>query len=163
MEGGARLGRAPSVRRAGPADLDTLCELWLEVARHHAGLDPGFGLRPNARDEVRRLLAAELGDPEAAAWLAGDGAADGFCIARIDRAPPIHEQTLRAEITDLGVRPAARRRGLGRALVDAALRWVRERGVAHVEVRVMVANHEGQGFWRALGFGEFMDVLRHRL
>lgn len=163
MEGGARLGRAPAVWRAGPADLDTLCELWLEVARHHARLDSWFGLQPGARDEVRRLLAAELGDPDAAAWLAGDGAAEGFCIARIDRAPPIHEETLRGEITDLGVRPAARRRGLGRALAEAALGWVRERGVAHVEVRVMVANLEGQGFWRALGFGEFMDVLLRRL
>jgi ribosomal protein S18 acetylase RimI-like enzyme len=151
------------VRRAGPRDLDALCELWLEVARHHAELDPWFTLRPDARDEVRRLIAAELGDPEVAAWLAGEGRADGFCIARIDRAPPIHEETLRAEITDLGVRPRARRRGLGRALVGAALCWVRERGVGRVEVRVMVANREGQDFWRALGFGEFMDVLQRRL
>jgi len=156
-------------RRAGPGDLELLCDLWLEVARHHAGLDPYFMLRPGARDEARRLLGAELSDPDAAAWVAGGAergghaAAQGFCIVRIDRAPPIHEQAARAEITDLGVRRSARRSGVGRALVEAAEAWVRERGVERVEVRVAVANREGQAFWRALGFGEFMDVLHRRL
>jgi ribosomal protein S18 acetylase RimI-like enzyme len=158
LEGGAI---AAPVRRAGPADLDALVELWLEVARHHQDLDPYFVLRPDARGEARRLLARELDDPDAAAWVAGDPPR-GFCIARIDRAPPVHEETERAEITDLGVRPAARRGGLGRALVEAADAWARERGVGRMEVRVAARNAEGQAFWRALGFGDFMDVLQRR-
>jgi ribosomal protein S18 acetylase RimI-like enzyme len=150
------------VRRAGPADLDALVELWLEMTRHHQDLDPYFRLRPDARGEVRRLMARELEDPDAAAWLAGDPPA-GFCVVRIDRAPPIQEERERAEITDLGVRPGARRAGIGRDLVEAALAWVRGRGVARVEIRVAVRNAEGQAFWRALGFGDFMDVLQRRL
>jgi ribosomal protein S18 acetylase RimI-like enzyme len=160
VEGGGALAAAV-VRRAGPADLDALVELWLEVARHHQDLDPYFRLRSDARGEARRLLARELDDPDAAAWLAGDPPR-GFCIVRVDRAPPIHEEVERAEITDLGVRPSARRAGVGRRLVEAALAWTRERGVERVEIRVAVGNAEGQAFWRALGFGAFMDVLHRR-
>jgi hypothetical protein len=32
-----------------------------------------------------------------------------------------------------------------------------------VEVRVAARNAEGQAFWRALGFGDFVDVLDRRL
>jgi len=160
MEGGQRV--AAPIRRAGPADLEALVDLWLEAARHHQDLDPYFALRPDAREPVRRLLARELGDPDAAAWLAGDPP-EGFCIAHIDRAPPIHRELERAEITDLGVRAAARRAGLGSRLVAAAGVWVRGRGVDRLEVRVATGNREGQAFWRALGFGEFTNVLQRRL
>jgi len=56
-----------------------------------------------------------------------------------------------------------RRRGVGRALAERALLWVEEQGVERCEVRVADANVEGQRFWRALGFGDLMDVLQRRL
>lgn len=154
---------AVPIRRARSADLDALCELWLAITRHHETFDPYFRLRAGAPAEARRLLAAWLRDPDAAAWIAGDATPLGLCLARIDRAPPIQEETIRAEISDLGVRPEARRRGLATALLDGALVWVREQGAARVEVRVAARNPEGQAFWRARGFGDFMDVLHRRL
>ncbi len=163
MSGGA----ASAIRRARPDDLDRVVDHWIALGDHHAALGPQFALRADARPEIRRLLAAQLRDPDVAAWLyedavAGEGVV-GLCIARIDRAPPIARERIRAEITDLGVAPAQRRRGIGRALVDRALAWIRERRVERVEVRVAVGNPEGQAFWRALGFGASMDVLERRL
>ena len=87
----------------------------------------------------------------------------GFCAVRAQRAPSFLEESARAEITELGVRAAARRRGIGRALVEAALAWVAGRGIERVEVRVAVRNAAGQGFWRALRFDDLMDVLQRRL
>ena len=49
------------------------------------------------------------------------------------------------------------------ALVDAALDWLRERGAARVEIQVAAGNREGQAFWRAMGFGDLMDVLHKRI
>ena len=92
-----------------------------------------------------------------------DGTPEGLCIVRIDRAPPILEETERAEITDLGVRPELRRRGVGRLLVEEAQAWVRDRGVARVEIQVATGNLEGQAFWRAIGYADLMDVLHKRL
>ncbi len=162
----ARPGCAVPVRRADVDDLDPLVALWTAVADHHARFDPHYRLRDGAAPEVRELLRAVLRDPEAAAWLAdpaAGGGPTGFCLARIDEAPPILQETRRAEITDLYVRPAARRRGVGRALVAAARAFAQDRGVRRIEARVAHANAEGQRFWRALGFGDFVDVLDLRL
>ncbi len=152
------------VRRARAGDLDRVAELWALIAVHHEPLDPLFRMRPGAAEELRRMLAAILRDPDAAIFVHDEeGDLPGMCIARFDRSPPILDESERAEITDLGVREADRRRGIGRALVETALAWVAERGVERVEVRVASDNREGQAFWRALGFGDLMDVLHRRL
>jgi len=153
----------PGVRRADPRELDRLAALWTALADHHAAFDARFALRPGADEAVRGLLAGWLRDPDAALFVSGEATLDGYCAVRVDEAPPIQREQRRAEITDLLVRESERRRGLGRALAEAALGWVRERGVDRVEVRVAAGNREGQAFWRAFGFGDFMDVLDRRL
>ena len=110
------------------------------------------------------MLAAILRDPDAAIFVCErDDGLLGFCTVRIDRSPPIQVEVQRAEITDLTVRASARRRGVGRALVERALVWVEERGVERCEVRVASRNTEGQRFWRSIGFDDLMDVLQRRL
>ena len=152
------------VRVASRRDLDRVAELWTALSEHHAGFEPLFTLRAGAGSEIRRLLDAQLRDPDSAIFVAeqGDGL-KGFCTVRVDRAPPIHGELERAEITDIAVVASARRRGVGRRLVGAALGWLRVRGIERVEVRVAVRNPEGQVFWRALGFADLMDVLHRRL
>ncbi len=151
------------VRRAVRRDLDIATELWLAIGRHHTTLDPSFELRRGAESEARRLLEAMLGVEEIAIFVfdSGNGPV-GLCIVRVDRAPPITAETLRAEITDIGVRRDMRRKGMGRALAQAAQAWAREQGAARIEIRVARGNEEGQAFWRGLGFDDFMDVLHRR-
>ena len=86
----------------------------------------------------------------------------GSCPAG-SRAPPIHAEVCRGEISDLFVVEALRRGGIGRALAEAAIDWAREHGAERIEVRVASDNQRGQAFWRASGFGAFMDVLHRRL
>jgi ribosomal protein S18 acetylase RimI-like enzyme len=158
------VGLRGAVRRALGRDLDRVAALWTAITDHHRPLDPLFRMRPDAGGELRRLLAALATDPDAAIFVYDeDGDLPGMCIVRVDRAPPILEELERAEVTDLGVRPEHRRRGIGSALLRAALDWVREAGVERVEVHVAKRNVEGQAFWRAQGFGDLMDVLQKRL
>ena len=157
-------GEGGAVRRCRPQDLDRVAGLWTALTVHHARLDPVFSLRRDADERIRALLSAQLRDSDTAIFVVEEsGDLLGFCTVHIDRAPPILEEVERAEITDLGVRDGARRRGHGRTLVEAAIGWVAERGIERVEVRVASRNDEGQGFWRALGFGVLMDVLQRRL
>ena len=152
------------VRRATTRDVDAVAALWIALTEHHAVRDDYYAVRPGAEAEIRRLLLASLRDDDGATWLAlrGDEAV-GLCAARIDVSPPIHDEVERAEITDLWVEPGLRRSGLGRELAATALRWIESREVPRVEVRVATDNAEGQAFWRALGFGDFVDVLHRRL
>jgi ribosomal protein S18 acetylase RimI-like enzyme len=156
--------RSPEPRRAAGGDLTALSALWIELTLHHAALDPCFALRPGAEREARRLLEAQLRDPDTAIFVAGDpGGVEAFAIVRVCHALPIHPETCRAEITDLYVAPGCRRRGCGRALVAATTRWASERGAERVEVHVSPRNPEAQAFWRAEGYGAHMDVLHRRL
>jgi ribosomal protein S18 acetylase RimI-like enzyme len=157
-------GSGGGVRRCRPQDLDRVAALWTALTLHHSRLDPLFSLRADADERIRALLSAQLRDPDTAIFVAEHaGDLHGFCAVRVDRAPPILEEVERAEITDLGVREDERRQGRGRALVEAALAWIGERGIERVEVRVASRNEAGQSFWRALGFGDLMDVLQRRL
>jgi ribosomal protein S18 acetylase RimI-like enzyme len=152
------------VRPARNQDLDRIAELWSAITLHHAHLDPFFRMREGGGDALRELLGAMLRDRDAEILVYDvDGDLPGLCIVRIDRAPAILEEVERAEITDLGVRESLRRRGIGRSLVAEALLWVKASGVGRVEVQVARGNVEGQAFWRAAGFGDFMDVLHKRL
>ena len=54
----------------------------------------------------------------------------------------------------LAVDPGLQGGGLGRAITEAAERWLRERGVAKVNLMVRAENHKVRGFYQALGYGE---------
>lgn len=163
MTGGSRHSPA-GVRRATTRDLDRVTALWTAITHHHAPLDPLFRMRPDAEDALRDLLGQLHRDPDAAIFVYDEaGDLPGMCIVKIDYSPPIMEEVVRAEITDLGVREGERRRGIGGVLVDEALAWVAEKGVLRVEVQVATGNVEGQAFWRSRGFGSVMDVLHKRL
>lgn len=57
-----------------------------------------------------------------------------------------------AEIRALVVDAAARRGGVGRALVEEARRWAKAQGVAKLRVRSNVKRDEAHRFYPALGF-----------
>ncbi|MFP8877495.1 MAG: GNAT family N-acetyltransferase [Myxococcota bacterium] len=155
---------ALEIRLARSADLNRMLEAWLALTRYHARFERLFELRPGAEAEVRELLRAQLRDPDAAAWLVLDEPQlVGYAAARVDRAPAIHPEQMRAEITDLWVPEGWRRRGVGCELAARAFEWARERGAERIEVRVSPRNLPGQGFWAAQGFGDFMDVLQRPL
>ncbi len=158
------------IREASQRDQDAVAALWTDLALHHESIDPVVSLRPDAAAEIRALVMAQLSDPDAATFVwertargPGRGELAGLCIVRIDRAPPINWEVERAEVTDLIVEKGSRRLGIGGALLDAALAWVTRNGVERVEVRVAARNAEGQAFWRARGFGDWMDVLQLHL
>jgi len=140
--------------------------LWLALGDHQTPFDPAFAQRRDERawDAAREVVDRLIRDPDAAIFLAERGGhALALCIVRAARAPAVAVEEERAEISDLFVEETERRAGLGRALVDHAIGWVRERRIVRVTVRVAVANPEGQAFWRALGFGDLVDVLQRRL
>jgi ribosomal protein S18 acetylase RimI-like enzyme len=153
------------VRCAGERDLDRLATLASLLFAHHAAAAARFALERGREGELRALLAGFLRDPSHRLLVAEarDGNLLGFALAAVARRPGPFAERERGEIDWLFVREEARRRGAGRALVAAALAWLRERGVARVEIQVARGNASGSAFWRALGFAPSMDVLDLRL
>lgn len=71
------------------------------------------------------------------------------------------ESSVPAELLSMAVAPAARRRGLGRRLVETLLEWVERCGIARVKVVVGADNETAVAFYRNCGFGDAVEVNVH--
>jgi GNAT superfamily N-acetyltransferase len=81
--------------------------------------------------------------------LAGEGP-DGLAVLRFR--PAIWSSGLECYLAELYVRPSYRGRGLGRALMEAALREARERGAGTMEIGVDEPDLVARRLYESLGF-----------
>ena len=131
-----RTGRLLSLERSGDAAELTFAFRWREAP-------PGETPYANYEEEGLRR---------------GLGRADLFLVAEVDGQLAgllmvvLPTYTNAGEITDLAVHRPLRRRGAGRALVDAAVRWGRERKLRALWVEPRADNAEAIEFYLALGF-----------
>lgn len=118
-----------SLRFATPDDAGALAVL------HASAFD-----QPWPAEDILRLMTIMGGF----AILAEEGAAQGFVLARAIAGE--------AEILTLAVAPAGRRRGLGRALVEAAAAESQRRGAGTLFLEVADDNVAALALYRAAGF-----------
>jgi ribosomal protein S18 acetylase RimI-like enzyme len=78
----------------------------------------------------------------------------GFVVVQVREVvkAPIVRPARVAEIDNLVVDRAVRRRGIGRRLVEAALAWSHDARADRTELGVYEFNDEGRRFWEAMGF-----------
>jgi ribosomal protein S18 acetylase RimI-like enzyme len=154
------------VRNAEDRDVEALSRLWHEADELHARLSPGFFRRPDL-NRGRQRAAEALRDAEdgghEAILVAVDAGGDicGACHLQIYDTPVGHTMVpqRRGHIETLIVAKLKRRRGCGRALMDAATAWVREKGAGQLLLTVWAGNDEAQRFYNALGYRSISQVL----
>jgi ribosomal-protein-alanine N-acetyltransferase len=121
---------APAIHEIGPAGAELVAALMA------ATVEPAW-----SAESVAQLLAG----PGCAALVAeGAEGPVGFALVRVAAGE--------AELLSLGVLEAARRHGLGRALVGAAAAQARAAGAATLHLEVAEDNAPARGLYRALGF-----------
>jgi GNAT superfamily N-acetyltransferase len=105
---------------------------------------------PVASDEMAARLLAVLNLSNQSALVAeDDGAVAGWlqvCSRESLESPAF------AEVSGLVVDEAQRGRGVGRRLLDAAVRWAEERGYGTLRVRSNVVRTEAHRFYEREGF-----------
>ncbi len=79
-----------------------------------------------------------------------DGEVAGY--VRLGRATPLAASDHVLMINGLAVDPAQQRRGVGRALLDAAVAEARGRGVRRLTLRVLAHNEAAQRLYESAGF-----------
>lgn len=163
----APAGAAPAarvlVREATPRDLDAVVELRLALLREHPA-HPIYGrLRADVDDRARSLFAAQLRSATDAIFLGElDGGVAGVLRCVDSVGSPLLEPARYAYVSSAYVRPEARRRGVLRAMLGAAERWARARGLDQIRLHNVSGNAAAEGAWSALGFGVVEQVrVRH--
>ncbi len=84
-------------------------------------------------------------------WMVADGERAGFLISRVVPDWPEEHRSV-GEVIECYVAPAFRRRGVGRATVEAWLARQRADGVDLVEASVLSLNTPALAFWERMGF-----------
>ena len=138
---------ALEVRAASPEDARAISELLLEFN--------GEALEP--QDLARRM--AEAGEFEIALLGLWQNRVAGILVLRV--VPTLSGAADWAEITELYVRPAARRHGLGSSLLRAALERARGHGCGEVHLLVDPDNAGAIAFYESAGFArDSFDMVR---
>ena len=138
MSAEARAG----VRLAGPADADRIARLLHDFNTEFGEPTPG----PRFLAERLRPL---LESGEATVLLA---APEGDGLALLRFRPSLWKESLDAYLEELYVVPERRGRGIGRALMEAAIELARERGAGDMHLGTSEDDVAARALYESLGF-----------
>jgi ribosomal protein S18 acetylase RimI-like enzyme len=121
------------IRPARPKDAPSILALWRAA-----------GAFPTRTDNEKSICSLITHEPRALLVAEGEGELVGSLIAAYDG--------WRGALFRLAVLPARRRLGIGRALVAAGERSLRERGAARINTYAIKIEDAAVGFWSAVGY-----------
>jgi ribosomal protein S18 acetylase RimI-like enzyme len=136
------------IRPATPSDDAAL------VALDRASWAPAQSVGPEPAPDARFFACT---DPAEVLVAEEDGAVAGY--VQIEPATPLPSNAHVLEIHGLAVDRARRRRGIARALLDAAAEHARARGARRLRLRVLGPNTGAIALYRACGYDQ-EGVLR---
>jgi len=146
-----RAGLAPRVRAGRPDDAPKFAKLVGALARETPFLLRTPGERLPRPDMLQRNLAAGLRRRNYAFFVAEAGdALVGFCEVYGN----VFRRLAHRGLIVIGVRAAHTGNGLGTAMLRAAERWARRRGLRRLELDVSIRNRRAHRLYRRLGFVE---------
>jgi ribosomal protein S18 acetylase RimI-like enzyme len=131
-----------TVRRGEVADAEAIGRLLHEFNSEFDEPTPGPLL---LAERVRELLPGG----EITVLLGGAGP-DGIAVLRFR--PDIWTQGLECYLAELYVVPDLRGRGLGRALMEAAIELAREEGAVYIDLGTSEDDRAARGLYESLGF-----------
>ncbi|WP_114422672.1 GNAT family N-acetyltransferase [Nocardioides houyundeii] len=146
------MGRAAvTLRAALPQDLEALLELWADVVRRATPAEQAADLlsviQSAAASDNQRLLVAEY-----------DGEVAGAVHLSLTSISPLNLEPVVHALSP-HVLPDYRRRGVGAALMEAAVAFAEERGVAYVATAATSSSRDSNRFFARLAMGP-LAVLR---
>lgn len=152
-----------TVRPARHSDYDGLCDLFEELDLMHRVARPDLFYAPaGAVREVRYVRELIDGPQSTILVAASERGLLGFATLVVRTAPASQVRRARrfVEVDGLAVSANARRQGVGRALMEAALAWARGRQIGAVELGVHDFNANAIAFYEALGFQSLARRMR---
>jgi ribosomal protein S18 acetylase RimI-like enzyme len=158
--GGAGTTEGVAIRIATPADLEAVLAMRIALLREHAGNAVYGRLRADAPARARELFAGQLASALEVTFLASlppDATPVGILRCMEGRGSPLLDPPRYGYVASVYVQPAQRRRGILRALMDAAVVWSRARGLDELRLHAAADNADANGAWQAMGF----DVAEH--
>jgi len=143
-----------TIRPATPADQEALGRFGGALMRQHHDSDPRRFIEVEHPERgYGRFLVSQIGHANSLVLVAEDaGTVVGYLFADVE---PTSWMELRGPcgvIQDVYVDESARHQGAGRALMRAAIDWIRGRGHRQVVLMTKTRNERAQHLFATLGF-----------
>jgi ribosomal protein S18 acetylase RimI-like enzyme len=150
---------AITVRRATRADLPTLGRLGALLVRTHHDFDPQRFIEASPQTETgyAAFLGSQLDTPNVAVLVAeDDGTVIGYTYAGVEGRDYMALRGPAGVVYDIVVDPSRRRSGVGRALLAAALEFLKSHGAPRVVLSTATRNDAAQRLFERAGFRKTM-------
>ena len=144
----------PTIRPAVPTDRELLGRFGGALMRQHHAEDPQRFIQVEHPEEgYGRFLVSRIADADSLVLVAEqDGAVIGYVYADVESTSWMDLRGPCGLVHDIYVDPAARRAGAGRALLTAAVAWIRSKGETQVVLFTKTGNAHAQQLFRSIGF-----------
>jgi ribosomal protein S18 acetylase RimI-like enzyme len=152
------------VRPANLADAERIAELRLALLAHHKTNAIYSRMRRDARSRAVELTKEQLASDNQIVFVATNNARIvGMLRCTDQRGHRLLRPARYALIATVYVEPSARREGVLRSLMDAAIAWSRERGLKEMRLQNAIDNPLAIATWEALGFRVVEQIRLRRL
>jgi ribosomal protein S18 acetylase RimI-like enzyme len=154
------------IRKAIITDSSLLSSLCTDVQRLHAEHHPDFFKVPQQDDFAASFFDGILADSTTSIFIAdADGQALGYILCKIiDRPENAFTYPVRYLLVDqISVRPAARGKGVGAALLERAISLAKELGLKKIQLDSWGFNTGAHAFFEKQGFEKFNHRFRKNL
>ena len=142
------------VRIATGSDPEALGRYGAALVRQHHDADPRRFLHVEHPEAgYGRFLVSQLEDPESLVLVAEHaGDVVGYVFAAVESTNWMELRGPSGIVHDIYVDESARRLGAGRALLRAAIAWVRSKGRTQIVLLTKTRNEDAQRLFASLGF-----------
>jgi ribosomal protein S18 acetylase RimI-like enzyme len=148
------------IRKAIAEDVPSIVELWKELMDLHKELDRIFSRSATGHEAFADFVTGHISSETSCVLAAEVGKkVVGYCLAFIEKYPPVLEMTEYGLVQDIGVTKKYQRRGIGERFLREVKNWFSEKGVRRIEARVAKSNQLSKAFWGKVGFRPYLETV----
>lgn len=148
------------IRKAVAADIPSIVELWKELMDFHKVRDRIFSRSATGHESFADFITSHISKETSCLYVAKAGEdIVGYCLALVEKYPPVLEMTEYGLVQDLAVTEKYRHRGIGKRFLKEAQSWYCEKGIHRVEARVSKYNNTSREFWAKMGFTPYLETV----
>ncbi|ABW01220.1 GNAT family N-acetyltransferase [Caldivirga maquilingensis] len=147
------------VRKAEEKDLENVVELVVRLKRLNSEFDPLLKVRDDVYVQVKNWISGYLNNKGKLLLVAesDDGRVIGALVSEV-RERLFYEPRMEGVIMDFYIMPEFRRRGIGKMMMDEAIRMLREMGAHVISAEFPAQNQISVAFYRKYGFRPMTNV-----
>jgi GNAT superfamily N-acetyltransferase len=149
-----------NIQDAVVEDVPAITELWKELMDFQRERDRLFSRSATGHEGFADYVTGHILSETSRVFVAEAGKdVVGYCLAIVEKYPPVLEIKEYGLVQDLAVTKKHRRSGIGKRLLKEARNWFYEKGVHRVEARVATTNKISTEFWAKMGFTPYLETV----